>query len=348
MEGGYPEPPYTKWLVVHTWFQLGVGGQDTFMKSSLGKLGITLRKCQLLLPRARKQCGGFPELLGDDKITDYQGYLFQKACYVYLHTCICSEYMAEVIGDLMTGCLIPSCSPGFPPLGTPSGLGEAAAKKEVNPHFRGGRVEIHLGKTTPSSPDRDSKLDLLVLGGLAQHDWRVSQLRHRGGYLREKQGGVMNLPSALRRVVVFTALYHALLADKQAENSPEKSSSSRDLEMEAHSSPGIIILYSKYGEKNNLDNVFILNTNVFLEEVQTRVIIHLFYTSIYANILAQRGGRGETPKQRRNTTHDIRGTEHLDARGRFEKRGGAWRMIQTKSFYRSLTSRASYVTLFFP
>nr|CAD7461869.1 unnamed protein product [Timema tahoe] len=94
--------------------------------------------------------------------------------------------------------------------------------------------------------------------------------------------------------------------------------------------------------------VFILNTNVFLEEVQTRVIIHLFYTSIYANILAQRGGRGETPKQRRNTTHDIRGTEHLDAKGRFEKRGGAWRMIQTKSFYRSLTSRASYVTLFFP
>nr|CAD7445340.1 unnamed protein product [Timema bartmani] len=104
------------------------------------------------------------------------------------------EYMAEVIGDLMTGCLIPSCSPGFPPLGTPSGLGEAAAKKEVNPHFRGGRVEIHLGKTTPSSPNRDSNLDLLVLCGLAQHDWRVSQLRHRGGYLREKQGGVMNLP----------------------------------------------------------------------------------------------------------------------------------------------------------
>nr|CAD7451893.1 unnamed protein product [Timema tahoe] len=52
--------------------------------------------------------------------------------------------------------------------------------EEVNPHLRGGRVENHLGKTTPSSPDRDSKLDLPVLGGLAQHDWRVSQLRHRG------------------------------------------------------------------------------------------------------------------------------------------------------------------------
>nr|CAD7585953.1 unnamed protein product [Timema genevievae] len=53
--------------------------------------------------------------------------------------------------------------------------------EEVNPHFRGGRVENHLGKTTPSSPNRDSNLDLPVLGGLAQHDWRVSQLRHRGG-----------------------------------------------------------------------------------------------------------------------------------------------------------------------
>nr|CAD7456963.1 unnamed protein product [Timema tahoe] len=52
--------------------------------------------------------------------------------------------------------------------------------EEVNPHLHGGRVEKHLGKTTPSSPDRDSNLDLSVLGGLAQHDWRVSQLRHRG------------------------------------------------------------------------------------------------------------------------------------------------------------------------
>nr|CAD7593131.1 unnamed protein product [Timema genevievae] len=54
---------------------------------------------------------------------------------------------------------------------------------EVNPHLRGGRVENHSGKTTPSSPDRDLNLDLPVLGGLAQHDWRFSQLRHRGGRL---------------------------------------------------------------------------------------------------------------------------------------------------------------------
>nr|CAD7395016.1 unnamed protein product [Timema cristinae] len=41
--------------------------------------------------------------------------------------------------------------------------------KEVNPHLRGGRVENHLGKTTPSSPDRDSNLDLPVLSSRAQH-----------------------------------------------------------------------------------------------------------------------------------------------------------------------------------
>nr|CAD7394513.1 unnamed protein product [Timema cristinae] len=54
-------------------------------------------------------------------------------------------------------------------------------KNEVNPHLRGGRVENHLGKTTPSSPDRDSSLDNPVLSSRAQHDKRVSQLHHRGG-----------------------------------------------------------------------------------------------------------------------------------------------------------------------
>nr|CAD7265828.1 unnamed protein product [Timema shepardi] len=39
--------------------------------------------------------------------------------------------------------------------------------EEVNPHLRGGRVENHLGKTTPSSPDRDSNLDLPVLSSRA-------------------------------------------------------------------------------------------------------------------------------------------------------------------------------------
>nr|CAD7265626.1 unnamed protein product [Timema shepardi] len=46
--------------------------------------------------------------------------------------------------------------------------------EEVNPHLRGGKVENHLVKTIPSSPDRDSNLDLPVLGSRAQHDKRDS------------------------------------------------------------------------------------------------------------------------------------------------------------------------------
>nr|CAD7404552.1 unnamed protein product [Timema poppensis] len=44
--------------------------------------------------------------------------------------------------------------------------------EEVNPHLRGGRVENHLG-TPPSSPYRDSNLDLPVLSSRAQHDKRT-------------------------------------------------------------------------------------------------------------------------------------------------------------------------------
>nr|CAD7431424.1 unnamed protein product [Timema monikensis] len=52
-----------------------------------------------------------------------------------------------------------------------NGLGIGKVElEEVNPHLRGGRVENHLGKTTPSSPDRDSNLDLPVLSSRAQHD----------------------------------------------------------------------------------------------------------------------------------------------------------------------------------
>nr|CAD7574359.1 unnamed protein product [Timema californicum] len=64
----------------------------------------------------------------------------------------------------------------------PNGLGIGKVElEEVNPHLCGEKVENHLGKTTPSSPDRDSNLDLPVLSSRAQHDKRVSQLRHRGG-----------------------------------------------------------------------------------------------------------------------------------------------------------------------
>ncbi|CAG2058173.1 unnamed protein product [Timema podura] len=41
--------------------------------------------------------------------------------------------------------------------------------EEVNPHSLGRRVETHLGKTTPSSPERNSSLDLPVLGSLRRN-----------------------------------------------------------------------------------------------------------------------------------------------------------------------------------
>nr|CAD7569582.1 unnamed protein product [Timema californicum] len=40
----------------------------------------------------------------------------------------------------------------------------------VNTYFRGGRVENHSGKTIPSSPERDSDLDLTILDSLSQHE----------------------------------------------------------------------------------------------------------------------------------------------------------------------------------
>nr|CAD7393454.1 unnamed protein product [Timema cristinae] len=63
-----------------------------------------------------------------------------------------------------------------------NGLGIGKVElEELRPHLRGGRVENHLVKTTPSSPNRDSNLDLPVLSSRAQHGKCVSQLRHRGG-----------------------------------------------------------------------------------------------------------------------------------------------------------------------
>nr|CAD7402821.1 unnamed protein product [Timema cristinae] len=52
-----------------------------------------------------------------------------------------------------------------------NGLGIGKVElEEVNSHLCGGRVENHLGQTTPSSPDRDSNLDLPILSSRAQHD----------------------------------------------------------------------------------------------------------------------------------------------------------------------------------
>nr|CAD7265276.1 unnamed protein product [Timema shepardi] len=56
-----------------------------------------------------------------------------------------------------------------------NGIGKVELE-EVSPHLRGRRVENHLGKTAPSSPDRDSNLDLPVLSSRAQHGKRKMDL----------------------------------------------------------------------------------------------------------------------------------------------------------------------------
>nr|CAD7571274.1 unnamed protein product [Timema californicum] len=79
--------------------------------------------------------------------------------------------------------LTPLCLHSLPPdigeikvllLGLPGEEGiEKVESEEVNPHLHGGRVENHLvNPRPPSSPDRESNLDLPVLGSRAQHDKR--------------------------------------------------------------------------------------------------------------------------------------------------------------------------------
>nr|CAD7427373.1 unnamed protein product [Timema monikensis] len=58
------------------------------------------------------------------------------------------------------------------------GIGKVELE-EVNPHLRGERVENHLGKNAPSSPDRDSNLDLAILSSRAQHDKRINGKQDR-------------------------------------------------------------------------------------------------------------------------------------------------------------------------
>nr|CAD7445258.1 unnamed protein product [Timema bartmani] len=73
--------------------------------------------------------------------------------------------------------------------------------EEVNPHLRGVRVENYLGNTTPSSPDRDSNLDLPVIGGLAQHDGALANYATEAGQmvlyaLRQLKQGLEETPKA--------------------------------------------------------------------------------------------------------------------------------------------------------
>nr|CAD7423102.1 unnamed protein product [Timema monikensis] len=103
--------------------------------------------------------------------------------------------------------------------------------EEVNPHLRGGRVENHLGKTTPSSPDRDSNLDLPVLSSRAYttsalanytteagryfskcswaHDFRYES----GDGSTRQENGVINNPGTQVEAAAVTGSYSYIAPD---------------------------------------------------------------------------------------------------------------------------------------
>nr|CAD7200747.1 unnamed protein product [Timema douglasi] len=110
--------------------------------------------------------------------------------------------------------------------------------EEVNPHLRRGGVENHLGKTTPSSPDRDSNLDLPVLSSRAQHDKRVRQLRHRGGYSYNTQDNTARHKVPESRKVVREGGEEKGVKKRGGGNPADKNEKSyRDEDYKLYSSP---------------------------------------------------------------------------------------------------------------
>nr|CAD7262128.1 unnamed protein product [Timema shepardi] len=112
--------------------------------------------------------------------------------------------------------------------------------EEVNPHLRGGRVDNHLGKTTPSSPDRDSNLDLPVLSGRAQHDKRVSQLRHRGGTKANQ-----NISTSSAQTVQLISTWSALPEMFEKGDPIKPQSQSSKINVHAHSSTHVLYSHKR-------------------------------------------------------------------------------------------------------
>nr|CAD7448181.1 unnamed protein product [Timema bartmani] len=93
-----------------------------------------------------------------------------------LHSSICGEVNSDattiVVFSTMSRVYLVAVSPtgGEYNMGNVNQEQDRVRLEEVNPHLRGGRVENHLGKSTPSSPDLDSNLDLPIVGSLAQQE----------------------------------------------------------------------------------------------------------------------------------------------------------------------------------
>nr|CAD7442364.1 unnamed protein product [Timema bartmani] len=82
-------------------------------------------------------------------------------------------HLTTVLGNFCAGvvCLCRHQESGIVCLGVIKQEGCVCAKgSDETSNDKTARVENHLGKTIPSSPNRDSNLNLPVLGGLAQHE----------------------------------------------------------------------------------------------------------------------------------------------------------------------------------
>nr|CAD7406916.1 unnamed protein product [Timema poppensis] len=106
--------------------------------------------------------------------------LYESVCVPDLSDFLGASYhhSMDKTGAANSSAAPPPPSPSHPAAAPPPNTGPAYLQdgigkvelEEVNLHLRGGRVVNRLGITTPSSPDRDSNLDLPDLSSRAQHD----------------------------------------------------------------------------------------------------------------------------------------------------------------------------------
>nr|CAD7263801.1 unnamed protein product [Timema shepardi] len=159
------------------------------------------RKCGRCVMKMDHHCPWINNCVGHKNHAHFAGFLFFAVCGCLLAslTLSCSLYRAlnrvwymyygtgtEPIVYLSVTTLI-LCVFSL-------GLAIGVELEEVNPHLRGGIVENDLGKPTLISADRDSNLDLPILGSQAQYDkhlraihrnqtaiedWIVEKAKHR-------------------------------------------------------------------------------------------------------------------------------------------------------------------------
>nr|CAD7401724.1 unnamed protein product [Timema cristinae] len=141
--------------------------------------------------------------------------------------------------------------------------------EEVNPHLRVGRVENHLGKASPSSPDRDSNLDLPVLSSRAQHDKRVEleevNPHLRGGRVEKHLG--KTTPSTPNRDLNFDL---PVLSSRAQHDKREKPPSVHSTEIRTLISPSSAVeLNTTSALANYTTEAVIINTTTSVAKKDT-------------------------------------------------------------------------------